>query len=597
MIHSPGKLQTRLFWAFAAVTVIAAVLPAVFSRGTLYEDRLNLARRQVLAQAMFAAGILDAGADGAQVRTMFDTARDLSLRMTLTDASGRVLRDNNVTGAELPDLDSHADRPEIEAAKNVGQGTSLRHSNTLGIDAMYAAVSLKNGGFLRAAAPLAEIRRSYQAELSSLAAIIGGVAGFCLLLSVLITAKVRSGIDNMAEVVASIATRKGQRRLLDVPGSEFLPLGYAVNRMAENIEEYVETTTDQHCQLEVILDSMHEGVLVLGPSGNIRKYNKTILEMFPKVETALGRPLIEGLPVPDLQRRVDVLIGHAGASAKDGSGPDEALHFELPPGRFLVAHLSRPVEPNNSLGAVLVIYDATEILRLERVRKDFVANVSHELRTPLTAISGYAETLMELDDIPEQYRGFAVIIHKHAAALARIVSDLLALARIEDTRENIAMVPINPAPVLQEALAACAVQAADRQVRFEQCIESQAMVLANSSLLLQVFRNLLENACRYSPQGGTVRIDGKRQNESMLFVVSDAGPGIAKADLPRIFERFYQVDKQRNSGTSGIGLAICKHIVERHGGGIWAESPYGGAATAMLFTLPLADGEQGTGNQ
>jgi two-component system phosphate regulon sensor histidine kinase PhoR len=361
--------------------------------------------------------------------------------------------------------------------------------------------------------------------------------------------------------------------------------------MADEIDSHIGMIRDQREQLEIILNSMHEGVLVLNRKGCIRRCNRALETLFPQVASAVGKQLIEGVPLPSLQGKVEELLSERAeheAKPADPGPREEALHVEFPSGRFLVAHLSRPVEPNASLGAVIVFYDATELMRLERVRRDFVANVSHELRTPLTVIGGYAETLMDLDDIRQEYREFAAIIHKHAGMLARVVTDLLALARLENAAEAVALRPTDPLPCLEEALALCRAQAEHKDVSFFLDLEPGILVAANAPLLAQVFRNLLENACRYSPAGGVVRVTGERQGREVLFTVADTGPGIPAADLPRVFERFYQVEKQRNSATAGIGLAICKHIVERHGGRIRVESPLGEAATAVLFTLPEA---------
>jgi two-component system phosphate regulon sensor histidine kinase PhoR len=566
--------------------IVALGLPALFARNALYRERVDLAAQHALFQASFVRRILETGLDENQVQGLFDAARELSLRLTRTDASGRVLRDSHVGARSLPDMDNHDDRPEVAEARSKGSGISLRHSNTLGVDAVYAAVPLADGGVLRVASPMADVRRGFEEEASSLGVSIAGVAGLCLLLSFVVTGRVRAAVGNMAEVVASISRDRGSRRLREVPGREFLPLAYAVNCMADNIEAYVRSTKDQQTQLENILDSMREGVLVLGPSGNIRRWNKALAAMFPDVVTAAGKPLIEGLPVPALQRRMNALLG-CGGSARESFADDDAIQFELPAGRFLVAHFSSPVEENESLGAVVVVYDATELMRLENVRRDFVANISHELRTPLTAITGYAETLLTSEDLPAEYREFAGIIHKHASMLARIISDLLALAKIENARENIALAPVNAGAALEDALEACRKQAESKNITF--FIElAENCVLANAPLLTQVFRNLLENACRYSPSGGEVSISSRKEGEKVLFTVADNGSGIPAEVLPRIFERFYQEKKERNSGTSGIGLAICKHIIERHNGRIWAESPHADKSTAMLFTLSAA---------
>jgi two-component system phosphate regulon sensor histidine kinase PhoR len=341
---------------------------------------------------------------------------------------------------------------------------------------------------------------------------------------------------------------------------------------------------------------MGEGVLVLGPSGNIRRWNKAFVALFPHIASVEGKALIEGLPIPALQQRVDELLRARTAGDVVSATDNEAVHFELPAGRFLTANLAPPAKRADALGVVIVVSDVTEIMRLERVRRDFVSNVSHELRTPLTAVAGYAETLMLSEDLQPEYRNFAGVIHKHAAALGGIINDLLELARLEDAREAVTLRPTDAGEILEETLENFREIAAAKKFSFETAL-ADVPVLADTPLLARVFGNLLENACRYSPPGGVVRILSRREGREVIFIVSDNGPGIPKEALPRIFERFYQVKKERNSGTAGIGLAVCKHIIERHRGRIWAESPCGAAAAAILFTLAPADEEKaGTGN-
>ena len=598
------SLRARLFRAFALVTLIAVAIPGYFFYQSLYQDRLDAAGKEALALASFAGELLAATPTKEQVDRLFSAAAKRSYRMTLTGRDGTVLRDSHLGERGLHELDNHNDRPEIAAARSAGTGISLRRGNTLGVDAVYAAVTLEDGTVLRVAVPLAGILHSLAYQLPAFLAVLAGVGLFCLVLSALITGTVRRRMDAMAEIVAAISRDTGRgRRLRDVRWREMRPLALAVNHMADTIDAYVAETSDQQGQLETILDSMHEGVLVLGPGGGIRRWNRALARLFPDIAKAEGGPVIEGIPCPALQRRVDAMLGGEsrphGADGEDGEdgaggqhgaddgGGSRAIHFELPTGRFLVAHVSRPAGRGESLGLVIVVYDATEIMRLERVRRDFVSNVSHELRTPLTAISGYAEVLAESEDLGEEHGRFAAIIHRHAASLAGIINDLLALARIEDMREAVSLEAMDAQSAVHDAVSAIRDRAEAKGIAVRLDLEP-GPVLANAGLLAQVFRNLLENACRYSPQGGEIRVSSSRKGEEILFRVGDDGPGIPEEALPRIFERFYQVKKERNSGTSGIGLAICKHIIERHGGRIWAESPHGDAATAMLFTLRAA---------
>lgn len=586
MRNGTTSLRARLFWAFALVTLIAVTVPAYFFRSALYQDRLNAAGGEALNRAAFARSILESDPSEEQMRRLFAAASRLAFRMTLTDRDGGVMRDSHIGAGGLSGLGNHGDRPEIESARANGTGISLRFSDTLGYDAVYAAVTLGDGSVLRVAVPLDGIRHNLERQVPAMIAVGAGVALLCLFLSAVVTGKVRTRMDAMAEIVASVSrdTGRERRRIRSVKWREMLPLAYAVNHMADTIETYVAETTDQRNQLETILDSMHEGVLVLGPGGGVRRWNKALARLFPEIPRAEGKPVIEGIPLPALQRSVDAILAEDSGAERV---PEEAVHFEMPAGRFLVAHVSRPATRNESLSAVIVVYDATEIMRLERVRRDFVSNVSHELRTPLTAIAGYAETLAAADDLDGEYKKFAGIIHKHAASLAGIISNLLALARIENTREAVPLDAMDAEPAVHDAVASVREQAGAKGVDIRLDL-APVQVLANASLLAQVFRNLLENACRYSPQNGVVHVSSRQEDGNVLFCVSDNGPGIPAKALPRIFERFYQVKKERNSGTAGIGLAICKHIIERHNGRIWAESPYGDAATAMLFTLPAA---------
>jgi two-component system phosphate regulon sensor histidine kinase PhoR len=592
MIVPRGSLQARVFLAFVLVTVLAAGLPLFLARGSLYEARVELAGSQALAQARVLKGLYESGLGDKQLAALLASLKAVGARLTVLDQNGMVIHDSHVDGKPVRDLDDHSDRPEIEAARSVGHGISLRHSNTLDIDAVYAAVPLADGAVLRLGVPLANIRLSFEREFGSLALGMAGVIVFCLILSSLLVFRLRKGVDSMAEMVADISRSMGKRRLLGIPGKEFLPLAYAVNRMSENIEDYVKTTTDQHTQLEVILNSISEGILVFGPGGNIRRFNRAMSELFPQVGEAVGKQLIEAVPLPALQRKLETLLNTPFPDGPEAPVNCEGIQIESG-GRFLMAHLSRPVEKNESLGGILVVYDATELMRLERIRRDFVANISHELRTPLSAITGYAETMMDMEELDPAHKNFAAIIYKHSHILAKVVNDLLNLARIEDAQESIPLEPVDPLDALRESLALSAALAEKKGLRFVVEHSQGLRVMGNTSYLIQVFRNLLENACRYSPEGGSVVITAEEHDGRILFAVKDQGPGIATDELPRIFERLYQVKKQRNSGASGIGLAICKHIVERHGGTIWVESPYQGFATAMLFTLPAAGGTEG----
>lgn len=587
MVTSKRTLQEKLFWGFVLITAFAIIVPAILSRNSLYDEYLTHIKDQSLSQASLIKSLLENDPSPTQIEALLTSVKANGNRLTIISADGKALHDSHLSDHDVERLDNHNDRPEVEEARTTGKGISTRYSNTLGFETVYTAIPFGDGTIIRMALPLAEIHLDFANRYSTLGVTFIIATIICLITSMFITRKVRKGVDSMAEVVAFIAKNKGGNRLTRIPGKEFLPLAFAVNQMADNIEEYIATTTDQRTQLEIILNSVHEGILVLSPTGTIRRFNTTLVTLFPDVVTALEKHVIEGIPIPELQHTVDEFLGKKSIHTPTLS--EETLHFEHD-GNFFVVHLSLPVEPSQSVGAVLVIYNATTLMRLERVRRDFIANISHELRTPLTAISGYAETLLGMNDLSDDQKKFATIIYKHANGLAKVIHDLLALTRIENNQETIVMEPLSPAIPCTEAIKLCSPQAGAKRLQFTVDMPDKGLnILGNMTFLTQVFRNLLENACRYSPEGGTVVITAHKRGNEMLFAVKDQGPGIAPHELSQIFERLYQVNKERNSGFSGIGLAICKHIITLHKGAIWAESPYEGYSTAMLFTIPLEE--------
>ena len=259
---------------------------------------------------------------------------------------------------------------------------------------------------------------------------------------------------------------------------------------------------------------------------------------------------------------------------------------------ILSVQFIRPREAIHDVLAVAVFHDISEMARLMRVRKEFVANVSHELRTPLTAIAGYAETLRDsAAEDPSICAKFAETILRNAQHMGTMVEDLLKLSRIESGAVPMEMETVKAASILSDVTTACQPQTAAHNLTLETDIDPALTVRADPHFIGQVFRNLIENACRYAPEGSTIKVSGGKRLDhnglpEALFMIYDDGPGIPQADIARVFERFYRVEKHRSSPAStGLGLAICKHIVERHGGRIWAEPGPGGC---LQFTLPLA---------
>ncbi len=623
-----GTFRNKLFYCLVLVSLCSMGLPLLYVHGGMQRELIAEARRQALAEARILAAFLEGtyARDGWEETIMKTLARG-NTRLTIINRNGDVLldsslytaggmehsgngqpspaRENGVTSvngrspASELELDNHLDRPEVRMALGNanGEGFSVRVSGTQGVKLVYAAVLMQNGSVVRLGRPFADLDRYFYERYHKIL-MVAGVGMLALLaLSYYLAFRLRSSLDVMLEDIGAIASGNYKRIVRKVPGREFMPMAMGIQGMAASIEEQMAVLRDQRGQLETILDTLSDGVLVLGRNGRIRRSNRAMQKAFPETEDSLGKVVAEVIPVPALQKNVTALLA-GGATVVSSSEPGVTVNMEYR-GRFWSVRMSAvraedsPSGGSGGLGAVLVFMDMTDLTRLERTRRDFVANVSHELRTPLTAIQGYAETLAALEGSEPGYaanvRRFGEIIERNSARLSRLVDDLLILSRLENDPA--------PAPGAETSMAG-AVQEAE--LVFESAMRGKNLTLRlnvpqdlgvgiSADHLSQVINNLVDNAVRHSPQGGEIEISAEAESGgTVLLTVRDQGAGIPENDLERIFERFYQVEKHRSRQTGaerenhGLGLSICKHIVERNRGRIWAQS----SPTTFFVRLP-----------
>lgn len=580
-----SSFRFRIFCAVLVVALASGVIGLFSVRAFMYDRQLEDFREMLLRHTRLSAGLVQEASDPAQgMKLVEQSFGSWPVRCSITDARGRVLLES--AGGVAPEsMDNHGDRPEMREAAASGAGFAIRHSATLGQDYAYAASVLADGRILRLALPLPvleDVIADRMAVLSQVAAVAAVVA---ILLAVLLSGALKASLRSMIDMVEALSRGNFRRRLCRLPGQEFAPLVEAVNHMAANIEREVRHSADQAAQLEAVLDTMSDGVLVLGPQGQIRRCNAALVRLFPVVGRQLGAQVIEAIPHPALQEAVDSLLAERMDDTSDSA--QRQLTLELSTGISLAVVLSRSGLAEDRLGLVAVFRDVSAFVRLERVRRDFVANVSHELRTPLTAIQGSAETLLELEGEPRERR-FAEIIYRHACSLSRMVDDLLQLARL-DARPVGNLEVVEVCPVLEQVRGLCRGPLEARRLELESHVPGDCAVRAHGRLLMQVFRNLVENACRYAPEGGAIRLFALPEGDMWRFRVVDDGPGIPEVEQSRIFERFYQVERHRSQGGTGLGLAICKHAVEQCGGRIGVRSPAPDGSTAFEFTLGRAE--------
>lgn len=353
------------------------------------------------------------------------------------------------------------------------------------------------------------------------------------------------------------------------------------NRMATDLEAEVAEITEDRARLQAVLSSMVEGVLVLDRDSKILLLNAAIERMFQlESPAAIGRPLIEVFRHHPLHRLLQKVL----ESEADQS--DEMVIF-MPEERTFTVQAS--VSQTGAIAAVMVFHDVTDLKRLERVRKDFVANVSHELRTPLTSIKGYIEALIDgAKDDPKKCAEFLGIIEKHANQLNALLSDLLQLSTIESGQYQWRRGPVSVGDLIGKAVHLLRPLAEKKgQTISVAPAERVGAVIGDADKLTEVLINLIENAIKYTPDGGRITVETRTGEGAVEIAISDTGIGIPSKEIPRIFERFYRIDRARSReiGGTGLGLSIVKHIVEAHGGRVSVESQ-SGKGSRFVVTLP-----------
>lgn len=518
-----------------------------------------------------------------------DLGSRLGVRLTYIQ-DGRVVADSHVQEQRLGQVEDHGDRPEILSALQGRVGMNIRHSATIGRDLIYTAkmcpMSEHPQGVLRVALPLSDLHERLETLKARFLGILAAILLASIVLSYLISRGIVASIKKLIDMVSEVGRGGYDQRIFVERGSEFSPLAEAVNAMAAEISSHVNSMKEQKAQLEALFNGLNEGVLTVDQDGRIVSVNPAFKRFFPMVPRMEGKSIIETTLEPDLAAVVQRIL-------KNRSEQEECLLLSRPGGRELEARINMYQDPSGGLRCVVVVQDVSLPRRMEKIRRDFVANVSHELRTPLTSIKGYTETLLgDPPPEPETARAFLKIIHKNAGHMANMVTDLLKLAKLESEAPVGPLSLIDARQPLEIALEICSTLAADKVIRFDNQVAAQeVMVYADKHQLVQVFQNIIENAIRYSPMKGKVTLASRSQGEFVAFCVTDQGPGIPREHQERLFERFYRQDAARseNNGGTGLGLAICKHIIRNHGGRIWLESVPGEGAT-FCFTIKAAVG-------
>ena len=500
-----------------------------------------------------------------------EEAGSAEARATVIDASGKVLADSD---ANPQTMENHATRPEFIAALHGQTGSNVRTSHTLGIDFLYVAVPIP-GGAVRLAYPLASVQEVMaQVQKRVLWASLLAVLVATVLAGVMAHSIARR-LRRVVLFAEQIAAGNLSARVAESSTDEIGKVASALDHTARQWEESFTALERSRSELETLLNSIQDAVVAVAADRRLQWVNGTMLRLLGR-NVRVGSPLTDAVRDPGVLRAIEESISfHQVRSARAVS---------LFPGRTF----SVTAAPMPGGGAVAVLHDITEIERIEKTRRDFIANVSHELRTPLTSVQGYTETLLDtVSPSDSRVREFLEIIRKNSDRMARLTNDLLTLARVESGEQKMEVQPVQARALLEDAITNFRdlAQGMNLGVQLEEC--PPVVVAADRHAIQQVFSNLLENAMKYAHSGSQVSVGARETAGGAEFYVRDFGPGIASEHLPRIFGRFYRVDKARSkeTGGTGLGLAIVKHIILNHGGKVRVESQLNHGST-FFFTLP-----------
>ncbi len=583
-----GSIRWRITLPFAAlislvVLTLGGYLTTV-ARSYLIQDLQNnlVARAQLLNGLLETQDFQPDNADNLNAIAQ-RWAQELDLRITLIGVDGTVLGESH---EDRTLMENHADRPEVREALETGQGRSLRYSSTLGLQTLYVALPVihsgRTVGVVRLSLPLDQVQASVRRLQQAIMIAAVAAAVLAVVLADIIARRIVRPIRELT--VASRKIVAGESFFHQVParGDEVEDLARALNQMSERLRGQIEALQAEREKLSTVLQQMESGVLMVDPQGQIALINRAAERIFGIDETAAtGHSLVETLR---LYQVVDVWEKVRQVNAT------EIQTLDLLNQRKSLQVIATPLGGVLAGNILLIFQDLTHLRRLETIRRDFISNISHELRTPLASLKALTETLLDgaLTDPPAAKR-FLTRIETEVDSLSLMVQELLELSRIESGRVPLEFEPTRPEKLIQGAVERLQMQA--ERARMEivvQCPSDLPPVRADLPRMQQVLMNLLHNAIKFTPVGGKIVLfAGPVEDRQVLFGVRDTGIGIPADDLPRIFERFYKADRARSGGGTGLGLAISKHLVEAHGGRIWAESTLGAGST-FYFVLPVS---------
>ncbi len=571
-----------------ALMVVLLVQGRVLGSEAREETRERLrAEARILAEALSVPWSVQG--PGYWVDELVDrSGRSTQTRLTVMSVNGAVVGDTTATGEALQAIENHAGRPEVQAALSLGEGTDERLSNTAQERQLYVAVRIQHQGRLlgvvRASLSLARI----ELRASQLQRALGlALLSVLVLASALAWALSRPLAEPMSRILEGAqALARGDlgKRIHEDRDDEFGQLARVLNQAALGIQEQFAATTRERARFSAVLSAMEDGLLAVDHRGIVLLANDA-LSRSQDLAGSTGTHYLEVFRQAEIGALIDQVLT---------SGKRRTAEIDLAgSGRsFVLVGIPFPASPGEAHGAVITFNDVSERRRVDRIRRDFVANASHELRTPLTSIRGFVEALEDggLEE-PETAKRFLSRIRANADRMASLVDDLLELSRLESGAQPPSLEPFDCGAVAADVVSSFAKIAARKSISLDSIQNPTRPVVSDGDRLRRILEHLVDNALKYTPDGGRVCVRVLPEGEGVIISVEDTGPGIGPEHLPRLFERFYRVDtaRSRELGGTGLGLSIVKHLAESMGATVKVASVAGRGSTFEV-RLPARPG-------
>ncbi len=584
------SLRTRMVVSAAAAAGVVLLVVLFLATPGVHRRALQQSQATLLAEARLLARVVQQAlaqgtAPGALDSLVDEAAREVQARVTIVAPDGRVLADSIASGPALLALENLAGRPEVQAALRGEDHTLIRYSTTMRDELLYAAVPVRHEGRVVGVSRVAVSTDTVQAQVRELwrAVILAIVlaAATAVLVAYLLSAPLAGALREIMETARQFAEGNLSARIRVRRADELGELGRILNHSADQLQERLHDIARERARLDAILAAMEDGVLAVDHRGTVILANQSLARSLDLREP-LGRHYLEVIRQRDVGEVIDSVLRTGERRAVEV----ELLHLRRV---FALTGVPFPGAEGTPPGVVLTFHDATERRRLDRIRRDFVANASHELRTPLTSIRGFVEALEDgAVNEAETAQRFLGKIRVHADRMAALVEDLLELSRLESGERPPHWEQVMPADVVEDVVVSFSGLAGRKEIALKRADGGAPPVVTDADRLRRILENLVENAVKYTPAGGRVEVrSDPGPDGGVVMEVKDDGPGIGAEHLPRIFERFYRVDKARSRelGGTGLGLAIVKHLAEGMGAFVSVESELG-RGTSFRVTLP-----------